>query len=95
MNDTLINKKSAKAHDLDKTTQDIISRQAAKDRNFRFWCYFSLSVVLLLLVLSIYRQNQIASENKQHIDCIVRLFAQPNRANKVISNVSECRIDTV
>lgn len=83
-----------KAHTLDKVTQDIIQRQDKKDRIFRRWCYTTFIILLALAILGIFEQNHVAQQNKQHIDCIVKLFTSPNRANKIITNPEgDCNIE--
>ena len=81
-----IAKAADKAHALDSTTQDLLKKQQTKDTRFRTWCYISLTLVIALGVVGIFKQNEIATQNKNHIDCIVKLFTSPNRASKVITN---------
>lgn len=72
-----LNRASEKAHVLDDTIQEILSRQEHKDRRFRLSAYILLGLVLSLGVIGIFEQNHIANQNKQHIDCVVKLFTTP------------------
>ncbi len=85
-----------RAHVINETIQRTLHLQEQKDRRFRFWGYFSLTIVLIVGVLGIYQQNNIASQNKQHLDCIVKLFATPTppfARTKFIQNAStQCNI---
>lgn len=72
-----LNKAAEKAHVLDDTIQEQLARQDHKDKRFRTSAYILLALVITLGVIGIYRQNQIATENQKHIDCIVKLFTTP------------------
>jgi len=39
-----------------------------------------------------YEINFAVNRINQHIDCIVKLFATPNREGKHITNIDQCRI---
>jgi hypothetical protein len=86
-----LNKAATKAHILDDTIQEILVRQDLKDKRFRLWAGILLTLVLSLGIIGIYRQNQIATKNQQHIDCIVKLFTTslPTTAHaRIITNPS-------
>lgn len=90
-----LSKASTKAHVLDEATQTLIKEQQRKDQRFRTWCYTSLFIILVLGVAGVYRQNQIATQNKNHIDCIVKLFTSTNRSDKIITDAEgACNIKT-
>lgn len=82
MTKTRLLQASEQVERLDKTTQEIISTIESKDRRFRFWGYLSLTLLLIVGVVGIYKQNEIATKNQQHIDCIVKLFTTPLPANE-------------
>ncbi len=66
-----------RAHIINETIQSTLHRQEKNDRRFRFWSYATLSIILCVGIGGIYYQNHIANQNKQHLDCIVKLFATP------------------
>lgn len=74
---TSADKAADKAHVLDEATQALIQSIEAKDRRFRRWFILSWTVLLVIGIAGIYRQNDIASQNQKHIDCIVKLFTTP------------------
>lgn len=86
-----LNKAATKAHTLDDTIQERLAKQDAQDKKFRISAYILLGLVLILGVVGVYRQNQIATENQKHIDCIVKLFTTPLPAtahSRAITNPS-------
>lgn len=89
--------KSAQAHKLNEATEELISSIQHKDKRLRMWAIISWTVLLSVGVGGIYRQNQIAQQNKSHIDCIVKLLATPlpkGQVHKVISDASNtCNIN--
>lgn len=80
---------------------------AKNNKRFRLWAAVSLMLLAVSLFIgavelyqgnnSIRLQNSIASQNKQHIDCIVKLLATPyppNTTHKFISDASQkCNIN--
>lgn len=88
-------------------TEALMVSIANNNRKFRMWAsvaVFLLTATLTIGVIGIYQgnnaihlQNQIATSNKQHIDCIVKLLATPQKpgtTHKFISNASQtCNIN--
>lgn len=79
-----LTKAADKAHVLDDTIQEQLASQAAQAKKFRNSAYILLGLLILLGVIGLFRlnhsislQNQIAAQNKKHIDCIVKLFTVP------------------
>ncbi|CAB4152085.1 hypothetical protein UFOVP585_51 [uncultured Caudovirales phage] len=70
-------KADEKARVLDQHTRDLLD--SAKKMNRRATTAFVIcwSVLLIVGIVGIYRQNTIAGQNKAHIDCIVKLLATP------------------
>lgn len=90
MKTNLIKKQEEIAH-LDAATQAIIQRLNKNDRRLQFWAFLSLSLLLVVGLFGIFKQNQIANANKGHIDCIVKLLATPlpeGAKGRVLSNPS-------
>lgn len=91
-----LSKAADKAHVLDETIQQQLARQDHKDRRFRGSAYILLGLLVTLGIIGIYRQNQIATKNQQHIDCIVKLFTTPlpssARARTIENPSSTCNI---
>lgn len=91
-----VTSKNDELRHLDLATQEIISRININDRRLRFWGFITLTLLLTLGLVGIYKQNQIANQNKQHIDCIVKLLATPlpqGTRSRVLSNPStSCNI---
>lgn len=79
---------------LDKVTQEIIDRIHRNDRRFRIWGTICFLVLFGVGVVGIFYQNKLAAENKQHIDCIVKLFAthaSPGQTRR-IADLDSCKI---
>lgn len=85
-----------KAQVINETIEETLKRQEKNDRRYRFWSYMTLSILLFVGVLGIWKQNQIAQKNQQHIDCIVKLFTTPlpttARARTITNPSSTCNI---
>lgn len=93
---TVADKASDKAHAIDEATQSLIKSIETKDRRLRVWFVVSWTILLLIGIVGIYKQNQIANQNKQHIDCIVKLFVTPTPPNTlhkvIIDPEGQCEI---
>lgn len=91
-----IEKASDKANYLDQETRALLGHIKKTNNKAIMWFILSWSVLLIIGVAGIYRQNQIAVENKQHIDCIVKLFTTPlppNARSRSITNpTTTCNI---
>lgn len=88
MTENKATQKSREANELNQATESILSDIRRKDIKFRTWLIITLTVLLGLAVFGVYRQNQIANQNKAHIDCIVKLFTSTDRANKIITSTA-------
>lgn len=71
---------------MDKATQALITSIEIKDARFRRYLLVFWTLLFLIAVVGIYNQNVLANKSKQHIDCIVKLLASPNRQNQVITD---------
>lgn len=85
-----------KAHAIDEATQATLGRVHKNNRRAVLWFVICWSILLIIGVLGLGYQNYIARENKEHIDCIVRLLATPipdGEERKVIEYLNgECNI---
>lgn len=77
MTELKVNKASREVHALDKATQELIESIRLKDARFRKWFIITWTILLLVGIFGIYKQNEIAAKNQKHIDCIVKLFTTP------------------
>jgi hypothetical protein len=77
MSKTKLEQKTIEIQHLDTATQAIIHRIDKNDRRLRLSAYSFMSVLLIVGVIGIFYQNHLANQNKQHIDCIVKLFTTP------------------
>ncbi len=68
---------SVKAHAINRETQDLLKRVGKSNSRALRWFIFSWTILLAVGVGGIYQQNHIARQNKQHIDCIIKLFVTP------------------
>jgi len=97
MTETLAVQKSKEAHNINQAAQELIDKIHDKDRRLTFWATTFFSVLFIVGIVGIYYQNKIANQNKQHIDCIVKLFTTPlppNARTRVITNPSgTCNIN--
>lgn len=93
---TKVQEAANRAHIIDETIQATLHRQERNDRRFRFWSYTTLTIILCVGIVGIFYQNHIANQNKQHLDCIVKLFTIPTppfARTKFIQNAStNCNI---
>lgn len=85
-----------KADVLDQETRALLGTAKKKNTQVFLIAIFFYTVLLVLGILGIYRQNQIAAQNKGHIDCIVKFLTAPIPAgstHKVISDpVGACNV---
>lgn len=88
------NEAASKAHVLDAETQKVINSIKSKNTKSIIAFVICWSVLLIVGILGIYRQNQIANQNKQHIDCIIKLFITPSAPGQTrhIVNLETCQI---
>lgn len=86
-----------RAHSLDESSQQLLSSIKRKDNLFRIWFSLTWTILLILAIFGLYKQNEIANANKQHIDCIVKYFVTPlppGKTHKLISDASNaCHIN--
>lgn len=93
---TKLDRKREEIQHLDEATQTIIRRIDKNDRRLRLSAYTFMTILLAIGVIGILYQNHIATKNQQHIDCIVKLLATPQKpgtTHKFITDASEtCNI---
>lgn len=84
------------AHALDDETQAVLVAVRSKNSKAIKWFVVSWTVLFALAVFGIYYQNHLATQNKQHIDCIIKDLATPLKPGtraKYIENLStDCKI---
>lgn len=86
MNRGKVAQKSKEAHVLSAEIQLLIDSQRHKFNWFLRWLIVFWTILILIGIFGIYKQNEIASQNKAHIDCIVKLFAHPRTGATTIDN---------
>ncbi len=74
---TRLQRKVQDIQHLDNATQAIIMRIDKNDYRLRITAFFTLSVILILGTVGIYYQVHLATQNKQHIDCIIKDLSTP------------------
>lgn len=77
MTQSKLTKKANEVRNLDEATQELIASIHKKDGRFRTFFIISWTILLILGIFGIYKQNQIAGANKTHIDCVVKFFTTP------------------
>lgn len=96
MSPSKLNAAADKAHVLDDATQKLLGEAKRKNNRATRWFIASWTVLLLLGLVGIFYQNHIATANKQHIDCIVKLLATPlppgTRARILTNASTTCNI---
>lgn len=75
-----LEQKVIETHHLDAATQAIITKIDKNDRRLRVWAFATLTLLLIVGLVGIYKQNQIATQSKQHIDCIIKDLSTPQPA---------------
>lgn len=87
---------SSKAYTLDKETQELLASVRNKNTKALRWFVASWTILFIVGVAGIFYQNEIANANKQHIDCIVKLFTTPlpanDRARSIANPSTSCDI---
>lgn len=84
-----------RAHLLDTETQTVLRNVRSKSNKAIWWFVACWTILFILAIGGLIYQNRIANSNRQHIDCIVKLLATPQKpgtTHKFISNLSECNI---
>jgi hypothetical protein len=94
---TQVERKSSQAAALDAETQALLHSLREKDRRFRITATVFFLILFGIGVLGIYYQNELASQNKSHIDCIVQLFTTPVKPGqgRYINDLQSCHIQVV
>lgn len=97
MTATQVAQKSNQAAVLDAETQSVLHSLREKDRRFRFTATAFFLILFSVGVLGIYYQNELANQNKNHIDCVVRLFTTPVSPGqgRYIKDLNSCHIQVV
>lgn len=65
------------AHTLDEETQATLDRVRTKNNKAIGWFIVSWTILLLLALFGIYYQNRLATQSKNHIDCIIKDLSTP------------------
>lgn len=76
---TKLDQKREEIKHLDEATQTIILRIDKNDRRLRFSAYIFMSILLIVGIIGIFYQNHLATQNKNHIDCIIKDLATPQK----------------
>lgn len=96
MTELKVKKASREVHALDKATQELIESIRIKDARFRKWFLITWTILLLVGIFGIYKQNQLAAQNQKHIDCVVKLFTVPlpkdARSRAIVNPSTTCDI---
>lgn len=86
-----------KAHTIDSATRELLTSVKKKNNKAVLWFVVCWSILLIVGVVGIYTQAEIAQKNQKHIDCIVKLFTTPlpsTAKSRTISNPSTtCNIN--
>lgn len=77
MTKTKLQRKQEELQHLDEATQIIIQRIDKNDRRLRISGFVTLSVLLIVGLIGIYYQVKVATQSKQHIDCIIKDLSTP------------------
>lgn len=87
---------ASKAHVIDDQTQALMESVRQKNNKAMTWFAISWTILFALAVFGLYYQNHLASQNKQHIDCIIKDLATPQKKgtqHKYIDRLStDCSI---
>lgn len=89
MTDTKVKKAADKANYLDTQTQDLLNSVRKKNNKAVTWFVVCFLVLFTVGIGGIWRQNQLAEQNKAHIDCIIKDLATPippGAKNRVITH---------
>lgn len=79
---------------LDRETQSILREMRRKDRRARSMSIALFLVLFIIGITGILYQNKLATQNKDHIDCIIKLLATPSKPGQVrrIVDLTTCGI---
>lgn len=93
-NKTKLAQKKEEISALDAATNQLLHSIRRKDTWFRRMFVVTWTILFAVGIFGIYKQNQIASANKQHIDCIIKLFTTPSAPGQVrhIARLETCQI---
>ena len=84
---------------LDTATQETLTTIRQKDARFRRMAMVFFIVLVAVGVAGLYYQNHLAAQNKQHIDCIIKLSETPlgptDRAKYISTLNNTCQIKFV
>lgn len=96
MTSNRVQKASVQVHVLDEETQALLNSVRSNNSKAVGWFVACWTILLILGVAGIVYQNHIAVQNKQHIDCIIKDLATPQKpgtTHKYIENLStDCNI---
>lgn len=89
MTKSKVDKASEHATTLNDETQALLHSVRSKNNKALKWFIVCWTILFLLAVGGIWKQNQIANQSKNHLDCIVKLFTTPipkDQRSRTISN---------
>lgn len=92
--DQAVRQKERELEVLPKATQDILNDIRMKDRRFRIFMNICVVIILLLVGVGLVYQNKLATQSKDHLDCIVKMFTTPAKPgqSRHIVNLQKCQI---
>ena len=94
---TKLAKKQEEIQHLDTATQAIVQRIDKNNSRLLFSGFLTLIILLAVGIIGIYYQNKLATQNKQHIDCIIKLSETPlpsDSRSKFITDLNNtCKIN--
>lgn len=76
---SILEKKSQEVQVLDETTRELLASIERKDKRRRFWGTMAFLILFLTGITSVYYTIALSRQNKEHIDCIVKLLATPQK----------------
>lgn len=88
--------KTKEAYTLNAEIQAILDSQKRKFNLFYFFLVLFYTSLLIVGMFGIYKQNQIAQQNKNHLDCIIKLSETPlgptDRAKYIDNLNNTCQV---
>lgn len=96
MTKTKVQRASEHVKALDEETQNLLSDVRSKNSKALRWFAVSWTILFVLAIVGLYYQNRLATENTQHINCIIKDLATPQKPgtqHKYIANLqTDCNI---
>ena len=82
--------------------EELTLLRGTQDKWFKRFMFASVSLILVAVAILLsleYRQlveqQKDVSATRQYIQCIASFFAQPDRANKVLTNLNRCDVQNI